>query len=154
MSMQVWTEKYRPGKLGEIVNQVHVVDRLKSWVKQGSVPNMLFAGSAGVGKTTAALCLAKELFGEHWRENFQETNASDQRGIDVVRGRIKSFAMMKPIGSDQPPADPRGAAGSQEDDGEVLGRMQVHPQLQLFQQAHRAHPVEMLGLSVQEAWQG
>ncbi len=100
MSLQVWTEKYRPVKLAEMVNQVHVVDRLKSWVKQGSVPNMLFAGSAGVGKTTAALCLARELFGEHWRENFQETNASDQRGIDVVRGRIKSFAMMKPIGSE------------------------------------------------------
>ncbi|MBN2330232.1 MAG: replication factor C small subunit [Candidatus Aenigmarchaeota archaeon] len=98
--MQVWTEKYRPVKLGDIVNQVHVVDRLRSWVKQGSVPNMLFAGSAGVGKTTAALCLARELFGEHWRENFQETNSSDQRGIDVVRGRIKSFAMMKPIGSE------------------------------------------------------
>ncbi len=100
MSLQVWTEKYRPKKLGEIVNQVHVVDRLKAWVKQGSIPNMLFAGSAGVGKTTAALCLARELFGPHWRENFQETNASDQRGIDVVRGRIKDFARMKPIGSD------------------------------------------------------
>jgi replication factor C small subunit len=100
MSLQVWTEKYRPQKLGEIVNQSHVVDRLKAWVKEGSVPNMLFAGRAGVGKTTAALCLAHELFGEHWRENFQETNASDQRGIDVVRGRIKDFAMMKPIGSD------------------------------------------------------
>jgi replication factor C small subunit len=100
MSLQVWTEKYRPKKLNEIVNQAHVVDRLKSWVKQGSVPNMLFAGAAGVGKTTAALCLARELFGEHWRENFQETNASDARGIDVVRGRIKDFARMKPIGSD------------------------------------------------------
>jgi len=100
MSLQVWTEKYRPKKLGEIVNQVHVVDRLKSWVKQGSVPSMLFAGPAGTGKTTAALCLARELFGPHWRENFQETNASDQRGIDVVRGRIKDFARMKPIGSD------------------------------------------------------
>ena len=100
MSSQVWTEKYRPNKLDEIVNQSHVVDRLKSWVKQGSVPSMLFAGSAGVGKTTAALCLARELFGEHWRENFQETNASDARGIDVVRGRVKNFARMKPIGSD------------------------------------------------------
>ncbi len=100
MSMQVWTEKYRPEKLSEIVNQKHVVDRLKAWVKEGSVPNMLFAGPAGTGKTTAALCLARELFGEHWRENFQETNASDERGIDVVRGRIKSFAMTKPLGSE------------------------------------------------------
>ncbi len=100
MSMQVWTEKYRPEKLSEIVGQKHVVDRLKAWVKEGSVPSMLFAGPAGVGKTTAALCLAREIFGEHWKENFQETNASDQRGIDVVRGRIKNFAMMKPMGSD------------------------------------------------------
>jgi len=100
MTMKVWTEKYRPGKLDDIVNQKHVVERLKAWVKKGSVPNMLFAGPAGVGKTTAALCLARELFGDNWRENFQETNASDQRGIDVVRGRIKNFAMVKPIGSD------------------------------------------------------
>jgi replication factor C small subunit len=100
MSVQVWTEKYRPERLSEIVNQSHVVERLKAWVKEGSIPNMLFAGSAGVGKTTAALCLAKELFGEHWRENFQETNASDERGIDVVRGRIKNFAMTKPMGSE------------------------------------------------------
>jgi replication factor C small subunit len=100
MSMQVWTEKYRPEKLGEIVGQKHVVERLKAWVKEGSIPNMLFAGPAGIGKTTAALCLAKELFGKHWQENFQETNASDQRGIDVVRGRIKNFAMVKPIGSE------------------------------------------------------
>lgn len=97
--LQVWTEKYRPQKLDDVVNQSHVIERLKAWVKEGSVPNMLFAGSAGVGKTTTALCLARELFGEHWKENFQETNASDQRGIDVVRGRIKSFAMTRPIGS-------------------------------------------------------
>ncbi len=100
MSLQVWTEKYRPEKLSEIIGQKHVVDRLKAWVKEGSVPNMLFAGPAGTGKTTAALCLAKEIFGNHWKENFQETNASDQRGIDVVRGRIKNFAMVKPIGSE------------------------------------------------------
>lgn len=100
MNLEIWTEKYRPKKLEDVVNQKHVVDRLKAWVKNGSVPNMLFAGSAGVGKTTVALCLAHELFGEHWRENFQETNASDQRGIDVVRGRIKDFARTRPMGSD------------------------------------------------------
>ena len=76
MDIQVWTEKYRPFRLDDVVNQSHVVDRLKAMVKAGSIPNMLFAGTAGVGKTTAALCLAHELFGEHWRENFQETNAS------------------------------------------------------------------------------
>ncbi len=98
--IEVWTEKYRPEKLGEVIDQRHVVERLKVWVKQGNIPNMLFAGSSGVGKTTIALCLARELYGENWRQNFQETNASDERGINVVRGRIKDFAKMKPFGAD------------------------------------------------------
>jgi len=94
---EIWTEKYRPNSLNEVINQKHVVGILKAWVKEGSVPNMLFAGPAGVGKTTAALALAKDIFGESWHSNFQETNASDARGIDVVRGRIKEFAKMKPL---------------------------------------------------------
>jgi len=98
MNLELWTEKYRPQKLDEIINQKHVVDRMRVWVKEGSIPNMLFAGRAGVGKTTLALCLAREIFGEHWKENFQETNASDERGINVVRGRVKDFAKMKSIG--------------------------------------------------------
>ncbi len=100
VDIEVWTEKYRPQKLDDVVGQKHVVDRLKAWVKQGSIPNMLFAGQAGVGKTTIALALAKELFGDHWHENFQETNASDERGINVVRGKIKDFARTLPIGHD------------------------------------------------------
>lgn len=100
MSMEIWTEKYRPKTLDEVINQKHVVERLKVWVKQKSIPNMLFAGSAGVGKTTLALALAKDLFGTNWQYNFQETNASDERGINVVRGRIKDFAKMKPLESD------------------------------------------------------
>jgi replication factor C small subunit len=99
MKFELWTEKYRPKTLDEVINQKHIVSRLKVWVKSGSIPNMLFAGPAGTGKTTIALCLARELFGEHWRENFQETNASDERGIDVIRGRIKDFAMVKPLGA-------------------------------------------------------
>jgi len=99
-NFEIWTEKYRPQKLSEVVNQKHVVGRLKSWVKSGSVPNMLFAGSAGLGKTTLALCLARELYGEHWKENFLELNASDERGIDIIRGRVKDFAKMKPLGAD------------------------------------------------------
>jgi replication factor C small subunit len=98
--IEVWTEKYRPKRLDDVINQKHVVERLKVWAKQGNVPNMLFAGPAGVGKTTIALCLARELYGENWRQNFQETNASDERGINVVRGRIKDFAKMKPLGAD------------------------------------------------------
>jgi replication factor C small subunit len=98
--MELWTEKYRPKKLSEVIDQKHVVDKLKVWSKEGSIPNMLFAGPAGVGKTTIALALAHELFGENWKQNFQETNASDERGINVVRGRIKDFARVKSIGSE------------------------------------------------------
>ena len=99
MPTEIWTEKYRPQKLDEVINQRHVVERLKAWVKEKGIPNMMFAGSAGVGKTTVALALAKEIFGEHWKENFQETNASDERGIDVVRGKVKDFAKIMPLGS-------------------------------------------------------
>jgi len=97
---QIWTEKYRPKKLDEMINQEHVVARLKAFVQDRSIPHMLFAGPPGTGKTTAAICLAMELFGEHWRENYMETNASDERGIDVIRSKIKDFARTKPIGGD------------------------------------------------------
>jgi replication factor C small subunit len=100
MHMELWTEKYRPKMLDEVIDQKHIVSRLKAWVKKGSVPHMLFAGPAGVGKTTVALCLARELFGESWKNNFQETNASDERGIGIVRGRVKDFARMKSLGAD------------------------------------------------------
>ncbi len=100
MKIEIWTEKYRPEKLDDVIGQKHVVSRLKAWVKGGSIPNMMFAGPAGVGKTTIALTLARELFGKNWKDNFQETNASDQRGIDVVRGKVKDFARMKSMGSE------------------------------------------------------
>ncbi len=93
----IWTEKYRPKSLSDVIGQEHVVSRLRAWVKENSIPNMLFAGPAGIGKTTTALALARDLFGDHWRQNFQETNASDDRGIGVVRGRIKDFASTRPI---------------------------------------------------------
>lgn len=98
MIEEVWVEKYRPRKLNEIVGQREIVERLKSYVEAKNMPNMLFAGPPGVGKTTAALALAYEFFGEASKANFLELNASDERGIDVVRGRIKEFARSVALG--------------------------------------------------------
>jgi replication factor C small subunit len=88
----IWIEKYRPERLSEVVGQDAITERLQSYVDRDDLPNLLFAGEAGVGKTTSALAIARELYGEDWRENFLELNASDDRGIDVVRERIKEFA--------------------------------------------------------------
>lgn len=95
---EVWVEKHRPSTLEEVVNQGEIVSRLQAYVKRGSLPHLLFAGPAGTGKTTCAIALARDLFGEDWRGNFGELNASDERGIDVVRTTIKDRARMAPIG--------------------------------------------------------
>jgi len=95
---EIWIEKYRPKTLKEIIGQKDIVDRLQSYVEAKNLPHLMFAGPAGTGKTTSAIALARELFGENWRGNFNELNASDERGIDVVRGKIKDFARTAPIG--------------------------------------------------------
>jgi len=94
----IWIEKYRPARLADIVGQDEIVERLTSYVKTGNLPHLLFTGSAGVGKTTAAVTLSREFFGETWQMNFRELNASDERGIDVVRNQIKQFARTSPLG--------------------------------------------------------
>ena len=95
----LWTEKYRPRNLSEIAGQPLIISRLQAFLVKG-LPHMLFAGPPGCGKTTAALALARELYGDHWHANFLELNASDERGIDVVRHKIKDFARIKPIAAD------------------------------------------------------
>jgi replication factor C small subunit len=87
-----WVEKYRPSVLAEVVGQKEAIGRLQSCVKSRSIPNMMFSGPAGVGKTSAAVALAKELYGNEFARNFMELNASDSRGIDIIRGQIKDFA--------------------------------------------------------------
>jgi len=94
----IWIEKYRPIRLADIVGQDEIIERLESYVKNGNLPHLLFTGTAGVGKTTAAVSLAREFFGESWHMNFRELNASDERGIDVVRNQIKQFARTSPLG--------------------------------------------------------
>jgi len=87
-----WTEKYRPKRLDDVVGQKDIVDSLKAFVRTKNMPNLLFAGPPGVGKTTCCLALAHEIYSGAVSGNFLELNASDERGIDVVRGRIKDFA--------------------------------------------------------------
>lgn len=95
-----WIEKYRPRKLDEIINQEHVVASLKNIVVSKNVPHMLFAGPPGTGKTATAHAFAQELFGPRYVEDghFVEINASDERGIETIRERVKTYARSVPFG--------------------------------------------------------
>ncbi len=94
---EIWTEKYRPEKLDEVYGQQQVVERLKAYVQKESMPHLLFAGPAGTGKTTSAIAISKEMYGDGWKNNFFELNASDERGIDVIRNKIKEYAKTSTI---------------------------------------------------------
>ena len=89
---EIWTEKYRPKKLKEMVGQKDIIERLEMFVKNKNIPHCMFAGPAGSGKTTAALCVAYDLYGDRWKSNLLELNASDERGIDTIRIKVKDFA--------------------------------------------------------------
>lgn len=94
----LWTEKYRPSDFSEIKGQKEIVKRVKAFVEQRNLPHLLFTGPAGVGKTSLSLVIAKKLFKDLWRQNFLELNASDERGIDVIRNKVKDFARTRAIG--------------------------------------------------------
>jgi len=96
---EIWIEKYRPVRLNQVAGQDETIERLMSYVATKNLPHLLFSGPPGVGKTASAVSIAREIFGEDlWRENFTELNASDERGIDIVRTKIKNFAKTAPIG--------------------------------------------------------
>jgi replication factor C small subunit len=97
----MWSEKYRPKKLSQVVDQKEIIKGISNLIKTPDIPHMLFAGPAGVGKTTTALCIAMELLGEEWRKNTLELNASDERGIKMVRERVKEFAASIKLAGDK-----------------------------------------------------
>jgi replication factor C small subunit len=96
MDLDLWTEKYRPPTLSGIIGQEQIIKSLMMFVENKAVPHCLFTGPPGTSKTTAAMAMAKDLFGDTYERNFMELNASDERGIDVVRNQIKNFARLMP----------------------------------------------------------
>jgi len=98
----MWTEKYRPQILDDMINQTDIVSRLKNFVKEKNLPNLLFVGPAGIGKTTSILAMARDLYGPSYKNYILELNASDERGIDVIRDKVKNFARTAAIASGVP----------------------------------------------------
>jgi replication factor C small subunit len=99
MVSEIWTEKYRPSKFSELVGQEDIVKRIESLTNSLNIPHLLFAGPAGTGKSTLALIIVRALYGDNWKENYLELNASDERGINVVREKVKTFARTKSLGN-------------------------------------------------------
>ncbi|KAF5368638.1 hypothetical protein D9758_002327 [Tetrapyrgos nigripes] len=90
-----WVEKYRPTVLDDVVGNTDTIDRLKVIARDGNCPHIIISGMPGIGKTTSIHCLAHQLLGDAYKEGVLELNASDERGIDVVRNKIKAFAQKK-----------------------------------------------------------
>jgi len=94
----LWTEKYRPSRLNEIIGQEHFVIDARGWIEEGNMPNILLYGNPGNGKTGSGLVIAREILGENFKDNFVEVNASDDRRLETVRTTIKNIAQSGTIG--------------------------------------------------------
>ena len=95
---ELWVERHRPQSVSEIRGQASVVSRLKVYAEHKEFPHLLFAGPPGTGKTTAAMALTKDVYGKNFRDNLLEMNASDERGLDKIRSKVKQFARTQPYG--------------------------------------------------------
>lgn len=94
----LWVEKYRPETLDDIIGHDSEISRLQKYVNDDEVPHMIFAGPPGTGKTASITGFAREVFGDGWRSNLDELNASDERGIDTIRNKVKGIARSNPAG--------------------------------------------------------
>ncbi|KAK1936075.1 replication factor C subunit 4 [Babesia divergens] len=92
MTSDIWIEKYRPSALSDVIGNPEITKRLEVIADEGNMPNLLLCGPPGTGKTTSILCLAHQMLGDHFKNAVLELNASDDRGVDVVRETIKNFA--------------------------------------------------------------
>ena len=98
---EIWVEKFRPDTLSEVRGNDDVIQRLEDYVDDDSMPNIMLAGQQGIGKTAAAVAFAKDKYGDDWQNHFMQMNASDERGIDTVRNKIKEFAKLSTISDHQ-----------------------------------------------------
>lgn len=96
----MWVEKYRPTTLDDIVNQKEAIGSIRALLeKPAEMPHLLFSGSAGIGKTTTALCITRRILGRHYKDHTLELNASDERGISMVREKVKKFSRFASMGT-------------------------------------------------------
>lgn len=91
----LWLEKYRPRFLDDLVGNSYLIEKLKALREQEMIPNMILTGPPGCGKTTSVIALCREILGENFDLATIELNASDERGIDVIRTKVKMFAERK-----------------------------------------------------------
>jgi replication factor C small subunit len=95
----LWTEKYRPKNLNEIVGQEHFTMDAETWIEERNMPNLLIYGKPGNGKTTAGIAFSRTMLAEEFDDNFFEINASDDRRLETVRTTIKQIAQSGTIGN-------------------------------------------------------